>query len=181
MLVLALAGHVAAQAPGVQALRDRDLLSGEPDESARYWLWNDCRPVPVHLSVLRNNLINEADADLEETLLAAVGARLQRERLHKAEDSCVKCSGPRAYGKPYLMVLVHLEPGGVGRITIDTALFKLLQDRASGVSRYAVTWERRWEGSGSVAQLAQLLSEGIDNFVAVYLHVNESACGDPGR
>ncbi len=24
-----------------------------------------------------------------------------------------------------------------------------------------------------------LLSEGVDDFAAVYLHVNESACGDP--
>ena len=174
---------VALPAAQAQAFLDRALLAREPDQADRFSLWNDCRPLPVHLSVFRNNFI---DADLEEALLAAVGARLQRVRLYKAEESCVlsKCVPPFTYGKhylPYLSVRVHFAPAGVGSIVIYTTLQKVLQDRVSGESRFSLTWEQKQTGNGGVAQLAQLLSEGIDNFVAVYLHVNESACGDPGR
>ena len=67
--------------------------------------------------------------------------------------------------------------------SIDVQYRKLLHDPASDRHGVAATWGTGGTGthSGDATYIRGMVAEYVDEFLAEYLRVNESACGGPGR
>ena len=147
-------------------------LAAPLETAQRFNLINGCRPVPVHL---RTPLEGSGDAKaiglIEGQLQDAAESRLRAARLYK--DSFE--AGDNA--------LLHVHVGVTRRsLSASVSYLKRLRDPFGSVG-FAPTWSRRTVGEpGKDAEyIVSSLSGYMDEFIAAYLRVNESACASGGK
>lgn len=134
------------------------------DDVARFSLYADCGPMGLLVTI--DGADGAADIGLtEDAVQAAAESRLRAGRLYLAEIEPI----------PFLHVQIHVVSPA---FSVRLDFRKIVQDPLSGEWHYAETW---WTGSlgthgGEYGYILSSLSLALDNFIADYLRVNESAC-----
>ena len=154
---LALAGLMAPAIAGQDTSNRRD----------RFRLFNACRPMELVVEHLNDDA---ADIGLDKKALqAAAESRLRAARVY-TED-------PVRADFSYLYVNVTVT-GRAFNISLEYS--KWVTDEF-GQSSNAQTWHTGGTGTqgGNASYVVSSLSRELDTFLAVYLRVNEEACGHP--
>ena len=129
-------------------------------DTERFWLFADCRPMGISVSAV-GDVDEEKLEEQEAAIRAAVESRLRSAHLYQE------------HARNVLGVNVIVDGTGVSVLLID--YHKVLYDPATA----------QLSGSGSTWRVVSLqqsqsthsfVSQGIDQFLADYLRVNEEAC-----
>ena len=138
-----------------QAVSDQD----------RFQLFNACRPMLLVVERLSSDA--QAVGLTEERIQLAVESRLRAARLYT--ESMEKAN--RAYLYININVVNHAH-------NISVQYRKWVTDLVNNSNGYATTWDTGGAGThgGDAGFIIQHLSSSLDEFLAGYLRVNESAC-----
>ncbi len=131
----------------------------------RFKLFNACRPMELVVEELRPNA--QEIGLTEERIQLAAESRLRAARLYTESREKANYT--------YLYVYIHV----VGHVfTIVVSYYKLVTDQVNNSNGLAITWIADSTGThgGDAGFIIQGLSSHLDEFLAGYLRVNESAC-----
>ena len=171
---------VIPAAVGLAVSAQTESYQASPYE--RFQLFNNCRPMRLHVS----SLGAAADIGLTEARIQTLAeSRLRAARLYDAwktsyEDIRSGKAEERIYD-PSLKVTIEAfsRTNRGGAVSLKVQFRKVLQDPISGRDGVATTWERGSYGTYSGDDtdfVMQHLSELVDEFVLEYLRLNEPAC-----
>ena len=154
-----LPSQIAGDTHGNTVVKTLDSYDGPQ----RFQLFNRCQPiVPVIAELPEGASIGLS----EDALRAAVESRLRSARLYQSD-------APLAGAVLYVRVSVSRSRAFV----LNVSFMRRLQDATNRSSGLAATWARGIFGVTSRADLIlSALSQHLDEFLAEYLRVNESAC-----
>ena len=134
-------------------------------ELDRFRLFNACRPMELVVEALAPDA--RAVGLTRERIQLAAESRLRAARLYT--ESMEKAN------RAYLYIRIHVE-GRAGTIFVQYS--KWVIDLATKSDGPAITWNTGGTGThgGDAGFIIQHLSSSLDEFLAEYLRVNESAC-----
>ena len=158
-----------------QSQAEQDRIEKRKAEHGHFQLFNDCEPMMLGVEV------DSSDIGLTEERVVTVAAkrlRIARIRL-LASDEVSWDIWDR--GDPALLYIGISVSGSVYYISVQ---YKRSVTTVAGYTNLATTWQRssfgEYGSNGSVYIMSEL-SGYLDEFLAAYLRINESACSDPAK
>lgn len=133
-----------------------------PNDYERFQLYTECKPVALVIEGLPDDA--KSIKLTKDRVRIAVESRLRSARLY---DSTVSA--------PHLYVNINVVRSGY---SIGVQFSKMLYDSTTTLTYPAITWEIGSAGTHGrdAGFILSNLSEHIDEFLAEYLRLNESAC-----
>ena len=161
---IALAAVVLSVAGASARANDfEDALKSIVEESARFQLWNRCRPVTLSVQGIAKDKDAAKIGLKQETVVIAARSKLRIARLYADRAIAALIVDVTVVGAAF-----HI---GVG-------YWKPVKDVASGLQRRAGTWGAYQVGThgDNASFIISSVSELIDRFIDSYLGTNDSVC-----
>ena len=139
--------------------------AGEVSDYDRFQLWNECRPMQLHVHILPDGAtaIGLTEDDTEVPVRSRLRAAGLYSEVHSETAGASLFVNVRVFGPAFSTALEY---------------WKVVHDLAAGLENRATTWyfgtvgTHERNSSGIVAAVA----EDADKFIDEYLRVNKDAC-----